>query len=116
MDSFREQVQAAKRLRFLVEFSEDWWISSCIEFDLVTQASSLEDILFETERMVLATLAGRDELGAESGAQLVPMPPGLQATLDIFERASVKLSPVSGPLAIEGVELEFRVTDPYGRS
>jgi hypothetical protein len=71
------------KISVLVEREGDWWIAQCIEYDLATQAKTVDDLLYEIRRVIVSHIASCEALGIEP-FDLPPAPREVQAK---YERA-----------------------------
>jgi hypothetical protein len=65
------------------------WVAQCLEYDIATQASTLDDLLYEFERILVAHILGAD--GADPFANLSPAP---RSFWEMYDRAVTKVAPV----------------------
>jgi len=77
----------------------EWWVAQCLEYDIATQARSLDDLMVELEQI----LAGYLEVGRKEGRDLFAgIPKAPRRFWEMYERARTKLAlvepaPGSGP-------------------
>jgi hypothetical protein len=76
----------------------DWWISQCLEYDLVTQSRRLEDLPSEVRRQLTVQIAGSVQRGIEPFAGLPPAP---RRFWEMFDRAQSRVEPIK---AVEGLD------------
>jgi hypothetical protein len=69
----------------------EWWVVQCLEYDIATQARTLDGLLVELEQI----LAGYVTVGRREGRDLfAEMPKAPKRFWDLYERARTKLEPV----------------------
>jgi hypothetical protein len=61
-------------LNVLVTKNDGWWIAQGVEYDIVAQARSLDDLEYEFERMVIVHIATCEQFGLEPFESLPPAP------------------------------------------
>jgi predicted RNase H-like HicB family nuclease len=78
----------------------EWWVAQCLEYDIATQARTLDDLLVELEQI----LAGYVIVGRKEGRDLfAEMPKAPKRFWDLYERARTKLEPVE-PVSVSSSE------------
>jgi len=89
------------------------WVAYCLEHDIATQAKTLDDLLYEFERILAAHI-----LGAEGAEPFVDIPPAPKSFWEIYNRAVTKVAPVKPfPLpADQRLSLEIRKAATWQRS
>ncbi len=80
--------KSAYDFRILFFENEEGWAAQCLEYDLATQAETLEALYYEVERILVAHIALADELGIEPFEGLDPAP---QKYWDIFEKSQLSV-------------------------
>jgi len=65
------------------------WVAQCLEHDIATQAKTLDDLLYEFERILAAHI-----LGAESTDPFANIPPAPKSFWAMYDRAVTKVAPV----------------------
>jgi len=61
-------------LRVLVTTDGSRWVAHCVDYDIVAQAKSLEDLAYEFSRLTMVHLAVCLEFGSEPFTSLPPAP------------------------------------------
>jgi hypothetical protein len=69
----------------------EWWIVQCLEYDIATQARTLDELLVEAERILVGYLIVGEKENREPFAS-VPRAP--KRFWEMYERARTKLAPV----------------------
>jgi len=69
---------------------EGHWVAQCLDYDIATQAGSLNDLVYEVERIIVAhlLLAKKDENPFAS------LPKAPQKFWEMYQNASIRLTPV----------------------
>lgn len=62
------------RIRAVLFEEEGWWVAQCLEYNVATQAKSLEDLRYELERILLGHLVVSAENATEPFQNLPPAP------------------------------------------
>jgi hypothetical protein len=85
-----------------------WWSAQCLQYDIAAQAKTLDDLIYEIQRVVMGQFAVSKELGVEPFAGLKPAPPVFWRKYD-QAKTQVKREPVpfSGPHA--PIHSDFRI-------
>jgi hypothetical protein len=52
----------------------DWWVAQCLEYDLATQARSLDDLSYEIQRLMFAHIVAAEAEGLTPFECLPPAP------------------------------------------
>jgi hypothetical protein len=83
---------AARRVavRVLVVQEGEWLSAQCLEYDLATQARTLDDLWYELQRILFGHIATRLREGKEPFADLPKAP---QKYWDLFEQSKIPLLP-----------------------
>ena len=84
-----ERGRVESRLRFVVIQEGDWLSAQCLEYDIATQARTLEDLAYELQRMIVGHVATSKKLDKEPFEGLPRAP---QKFWDMFERSKLPLS------------------------
>jgi len=75
-----------------------WWSAQCLQYDIATQARTLEGLIYEIQRVIMGQFVVSKELGGEPFVGIKPAP---QIFWQIYDDAKthVKREPVpfSGP-------------------
>lgn len=68
----------------------DHWVAQCLDYDIATQAGSLNDLVYEVERIIVAhlLLAKKDE------DPFADIPKAPQRFWEMYQHASTRLTPV----------------------
>ena len=89
----------------VVAFQEgDSWSAQCLEYDIATQASTLPDLYYEVERMLMGHVAVAAKLGREPFAGIGPAP---KRYWDLYEHAA---------LTVQGKRHPFLAPNPCASS
>jgi hypothetical protein len=67
----------------------DHWVAQCLEYDIATQAKTLDDLLYELERILVAHV-----MGAEGANPFAAIPKAPQSFWRMYERAVTRVSRV----------------------
>ena len=87
----------------------DWWVAQCLEYDIATQARTLDALLYELDRILVAHFLVAEEEGLEPFADIPQAP---QRFWQMYKRALRTVRPVQKlPIAGDGpgpqVEVAF---------
>ena len=85
----RERRRLDSRLRFVVFQEGEWLSAQCLEYDIATQARTLDDLAYELQRIIVGHIATSRKLKKEPFEGL---PRGPQKFWDMFERSKLPLS------------------------
>ena len=78
-----------------VVFQEaDRWVAQCLEYDIATQAKTLQDLYYELERTLVGQIVASVEVGI---APFEKIPPAPQRFWEMFGKASLRLKGDSLP-------------------
>ena len=69
--------------------SAGWWVAQCLEYDIATQAKTLEDLCYELQRVLVGRLTVSQELGLEPFRGLPAAP---QKYWNMFNKARAAVS------------------------
>lgn len=96
----------------------EWWIAQCLEYDIATQARSLEDAFYDLERMLVARMVTGQELGVDPFAGLAPAPAEcwekfmqLNSGLKMLHEPSYGSRETKPPMVIKAPAIEARVAN-----
>lgn len=67
------------------ESTEDgvWWVAQCLDHDIATQARTLEDAVYDLQRMLVARIITAEQMGiADPFADVPAAPPELWELFD----------------------------------
>lgn len=81
--------RGAHTLRFVVFQEGEWVAAQCLEYDIATQAKTLDDLVHEVQRIIIGHLATSRKLRKPS-FDGVPKAP--QKFWDMFERSKIPLA------------------------
>jgi hypothetical protein len=70
------------------EYPDGLWAAQCLEYDIAAQASRLEDLYYEMERVLVSYLSLADELGQEPFKGLPKAP---KKYWDIFKKSMLRV-------------------------
>ena len=76
-------------LRFVVIQEGEWLSAQCLEYDIATQARTLDDLAYELQRIIVGHIATSRKLNKE---QFEGLPKAPQKFWDMFERSRLPLS------------------------
>jgi len=99
------------RLRVVIFQEGDWLCAQCLDYDIATQAKSLEDLRYDLERLMVGHIAISLKHGIKPFRHLQPAP---EKYWDMFRRSKIALPPQTFGLRVakRGVKLpspEIRV-------
>ena len=69
----------------------EWWVAQCLEYDIATQARTLDDLLLEVERILFAHVVVAKKEGIEPFASIPKAP---KRFWQMYRTARTKLTPV----------------------
>jgi hypothetical protein len=84
-----ERGRVAHRLRFVVIQEGEWLSAQCLEYDIATQARTLDDLTYELQRLIVGHIVTSRKLNKEPFEGLSRAP---QKFWDMFERSKLPLS------------------------
>jgi hypothetical protein len=67
----------------------DHWVAQCLEYDIATQARTLDDLLYELERIIAAHI-----LGSRGRTPFANLPRAPSVFWQMYEKAVTKVAPV----------------------
>jgi|SRR5882724_11006566 len=68
----------------------DHWVAQCLDYDIATQAESLNDLVHEVERIIVAHLL----LAKKGKNPFANLPKAPQKFWEMYQNASIRLTPV----------------------
>ena len=94
----------------VVVFQEgDWVCAQCLEYDIAAQGKTLDDCLYELERLVVGHIAIGVEHGLEFLRGLKPAP---RRFWEWFERSRIPLSAARFPFTADDLDRYGVVVEP----
>jgi len=94
----------------VVVFQEgDWVYAQCLEYDITAQGKTLNDCLYELDRLIAGYIAISIERGLEPLRDLKLAP---RRFLDWFERSKIPLSAARFPFTAEDFDRHGIVVEP----
>ena len=94
----------------VVVFQEgDWVCAQCLEHDIAAQGKTLEDCLYELDRLIVGHVAISIDNGLEPLHDLKPAP---QRFWELFERSKIPLAPTRFQFTASGLDRHGIVVDP----
>lgn len=79
-----------------------WWVAQCLEYDIATQAKSLEALVYEVERILAAYFVVAEREGLEP-FQNIPKAP--KRFWEMYRAAKMRIAPVEPMLTGAVVDL-----------
>ena len=53
----------------------EWWVAQCLEYDIAVQATSIQDVQYEIQRVLFGRICTAKKLGIDPFEGLPPAPP-----------------------------------------
>jgi len=69
----------------------EWWIAQCLEYDIATQARTLDDLMIEVERILVGYLIVGEKEGREPFANIPKAP---KRFWEMYRQARTKVAAV----------------------
>ena len=96
-------------MRVVIFQEGDWVCAQCLEYDIAAQGKTLDDSLYELERLVVGHIA----ISVENGlAPLQGLPRAPQQFWDWFERSKIPLPTAPFPFSAEDLDRHGVVVEP----
>jgi len=83
----------------------DTWVAQCLEFDIVAQASTIDDVIYEFQRVLCGHIAIRKELNLPPLES--DMPPAPEVYWRQYERAA-RLDKTSPRIQVPSIPVEVQ--------
>ena len=96
-------------VRVVVFQEDDWVCAQCLEYDIAAQGKTLDDCLYELDRLIAAHIAISVEHGLEPLRNLKPAP---RRFWDWFESSKIPLSSARFPFTAEDFDRHGIVVKP----
>jgi hypothetical protein len=84
-------MEAEHRIHAVAFQHGEWWIAQCLEYDIATQARTLDDLLVEVDRILVGHLIVGKIEGREPFSNIPKAP---KRFWEMYQRARTRLSPV----------------------
>lgn len=75
----------------------DWWSAQCLEYDIAAQAKTLNDLLYELQRVLVSHICIAEELGRKPFEGLEPAP---QKFWNLFQRSHARIEMEDSPFRL----------------
>jgi hypothetical protein len=72
----------------------DWWVAQCLEYDIATQAKTLQGLYYELERTLVGQIVASKEVGVVPFEKIPPAP---QQFWEMFSKSKLRLEGDSMP-------------------
>lgn len=75
----------------------DWWSAQCLEYDIAAQARTLNDLLYELERVLVSHLSIAEQLGRKPFEGLDPAP---QKFWELYQKSRARVETEGSPFRL----------------